>query len=228
MDLMIQEFYPRLSDFDLRYYFYKILVVCHIILIHYNLQGLDYAHSHGIMHRDIKPQNVLIDYITREVYIIDWGLADYYKPRNSFTIVIDDVDEKYNVRVSTRHYKGPELLTNDTVLVCKINDLQEYDYSLDIWSLSCMLLGIVFNRTPFFRGKDNYDQLRKIAEIMGSEELDKYIAKYNLKLDKETQRLLGRYERRPWTDFINEATKKFINDDLFDYLDKTLIYDHNV
>ena len=35
------------------------------------------------MHRDIKPQNVLIDYITREVYIIDWGLADYYKPRKN-------------------------------------------------------------------------------------------------------------------------------------------------
>lgn len=37
------------------------------------------------MHRDIKPQNVLIDYITREVYIIDWGLADYYKPRSGGT-----------------------------------------------------------------------------------------------------------------------------------------------
>ena len=50
----------------------------------------------------------------REVYIIDWGLADYYKPRKRF-VSISFVDEKYNVRVSTRHYKGPELLTNDTV-----------------------------------------------------------------------------------------------------------------
>ena len=91
-----------------------------------------------------------------------------------------------------------------------------------------MLLGIVFNRTPFFRGKDNYDQLRKIAEIMGSEELNKYIAKYKLRPDNETLRLLGKYERRPWKEFINESTKKFINDDLFDYLDRTLVYDHNV
>ena len=90
-----------------------------------------------------------------------------------------------------------------------------------------MLLGIVFNRTPFFRGKDNYEQLRKIAEVMGSEELDKYIAKYHLKLNKETKCLLGHFERRPWTDFVSKTTEKFINDDLFDFLDKTLVYDHN-
>ena len=91
-----------------------------------------------------------------------------------------------------------------------------------------MLLGIVFNRTPFFRGKDNNDQLRKNAEIMGSEDLDQYIAKYKLRLDKETVRLLGRYERHSWNEFVCESTKKFICDELFDYLDKTLVYDHNV
>ena len=91
------------------------------------------------------------------------------------------IDEKYNVRVSTRHYKGPELLTNDTVFDMTIQFIeQEYDYSLDIWSLSCMLLGIVFNRTPFFRGKDNYDQLVKISEVLGSDKLDEYIAKYKV------------------------------------------------
>ena len=66
------------------------------------------------MHRDIKPQNILIDIRTKEVYIIDWGLADYYKPR-AITCGVSCVDEKYNVRVSTRNYKGPELLTNDNV-----------------------------------------------------------------------------------------------------------------
>ena len=189
-----KEFYFGLTDYELRYYFYKILI------------GLDYAHSRGIMHRDIKPQNILIDINTKEVFIIDWGLADYYKPH-----------EKYNVRVSTRNYKGPELLTNDNY----------YDYSLDIWSLSCMLLGIVFNKTPFFRGKDNYDQLRKISEVLGSTDLDKYIEKYSLRLNRETKSLLSYFPRRNWKEFINPSTKKFINDDLFDYLDKTLVYDHN-
>ena len=89
-----------------------------------------------------------------------------------------------------------------------------------------MLVGIVFNRMPFFRGKDNYDQLRKIAEVMGSEDLDRYIDKYKLRLDRETVQLLGRYERHAWKEFETDATRKFINDDLYDYLDKTLVYDH--
>lgn len=188
-----REYYPSLSDYEFRAYMYKILV------------GLDYAHSMGVIHRDIKPHNILIDYLTKEVFIIDWGLAEFYHPH-----------DRYNVRVSTRHYKGPELLTNDV----------EYDYSLDIWSLSCMIAGIIFDRTPFFRGKDNFEQLEKIAEVMGTDELDRYIAKYRLKLDAETVALLHKHERRPWADFVPK-NDKFINQDVFDFLDKTLVYDHD-
>ena len=68
------------------------------------LVGIDYAHSCGIMHRDIKPQNIMVDLITKEVYIIDWGLADFYIPNHSL-----------NCRVSTRSYKSPELLINNKV-----------------------------------------------------------------------------------------------------------------
>ena len=59
---------PTLSDMDIRLYLYKIL------------QALDQSHSHGIMHRDVKPLNIVINNESKRLRLIDWGLADYYKP----------------------------------------------------------------------------------------------------------------------------------------------------
>jgi casein kinase II subunit alpha len=44
------------------------------------LRGLDYANSKGVVHRDLKPDNVMFDPEEQEAYIGDWGLADFYKP----------------------------------------------------------------------------------------------------------------------------------------------------
>ena len=73
----------------------------------------------------------MIDHSTRQLRVIDWGLAEFYFP-----------DRELNVRVSSRYYKGPELLI----------DYENYDYSLDIWSTGCMLAGMVKNK---LRTKDN-------------------------------------------------------------------------
>ncbi|KAL9274030.1 Casein kinase II subunit alpha-2-like protein [Drosera capensis] len=126
--------YPTLTDYDIRYYIYELL------------KALDYCHSQGIMHRDVKPHNVMIDHELRKLRLIDWGLAEFYHP-----------GKEYNVRVASRYFKGPELLV----------DLQDYDYSLDMWSLGCMFAGMIFRKEPFFYGHDNHDQLAKIAKVMG-------------------------------------------------------------
>ena len=44
------------------------------------LEALEFSHMHGIMHRDVKPLNIVIDHDNRDLRLIDWGLADYYKP----------------------------------------------------------------------------------------------------------------------------------------------------
>ncbi|KAL5706838.1 non-specific serine/threonine protein kinase [Ranunculus cassubicifolius] len=118
--------------------------------------------------------------------------------------------------VFTLYFKGPELLV----------DLQDYDYSLDLWSLGCMFAGMIFRKEPFFYGGDNYDQLVKIAKVLGTDELNAYLHKYRLELDPHLEALVGRHSRKPWTKFINADNQHLAVPDAIDFLDKLLRYDH--
>jgi len=185
--------YPTLRDYDVRYYINELL------------KALDYCHSQGIMHRDVKPHNVMIDHEQRKLRLIDWGLAEFYHPC-----------KEYNVRVASRYFKGPELLV----------DLQDYDYALDMWSLGCMFAGMIFRKEPFFNGHDNYDQLVKIAKVLGTDSLYAYLDKYHIELDPHLEALVGRHSRKPWNKFVNSENSHLVSPEALDFLDKLLRYDH--
>uniref|UniRef100_UPI00398EF422 casein kinase II subunit alpha' isoform X2 n=1 Tax=Pristiophorus japonicus TaxID=55135 RepID=UPI00398EF422 len=182
-----------LTDYDIRFYMYEIL------------KALDYCHSMGIMHRDVKPHNVMIDHTQRKLRLIDWGLAEFYHP-----------EQEYNVRVASRYFKGPELLV----------DYQMYDYSLDMWSLGCMLASMIFRKEPFFHGHDNYDQLVRIAKVLGTDELFDYLKKYHIELDPRFNDTLGQHSRKRWEQFIHSENRHLVSPEALDLLDKLLRYDH--
>ncbi|XP_032374266.1 casein kinase II subunit alpha [Etheostoma spectabile] len=134
-----------------------------------------------------------------------WGLAEFYHP-----------NQEYNVRVASRYFKGPELLV----------DYQMYDYSLDMWSLGCMLASMIFRKEPFFHGHDNYDQLVRIAKVLGTEDLYDYIDKYNIELDPRFNDILGRHSRKRWERFVHSENQHLVSTEALDFLDKLLRYDH--
>jgi casein kinase II subunit alpha len=186
--------YPQLVDADVRFYIYQLL------------KALQFAHQNGIMHRDVKPHNVMIDHKKRELRLIDWGLAEYYH-----------AGQDYNVRVASRYFKPPELLTN----------MRDYDYSLDLWSVGCMLAGIIFHKEPFFVGRDNYDQLVKITKVCGTQGLVEYLQKYDLTMDSHLEGLFTKvYPKRQWTDFRTTENAHLSHDVALDFLDSLLTYDH--
>jgi len=73
-NVSFKELYPTLSDVDVRYYIYELL------------RALEFSHSKGILHRDIKPHNVMIDHRKRRLALVDWGLAEFYHPEQLYNV----------------------------------------------------------------------------------------------------------------------------------------------
>lgn len=188
-----KQLYQTFTDFDIRYYTLE------------TIKALDFCHSMGIMHRDVKPHNIMIDHENRKLRLIDWGLAEFYHP-----------GQEYNVRVASRYFKGPELLL----------DYQMYDYSLDMWSLGCMFASMIFRKEPFFHGHDNYDQLVRISKVLGTDDLFEYIDKYQMALDSRFNNILGRHSRKRMERLVNNDNQHLVTTEALDFVDKLLQYDH--
>ncbi|KAL9658937.1 hypothetical protein QQ045_002845 [Rhodiola kirilowii] len=111
------------------------------------LCGLDHCHSRGVLHRDIKGANLLLDN-KGNLKIGDFGLATLFHPRKC---------QPLTSRVVTLWYRPPELLLGST----------EYGVAVDLWSAGCILAEL-FTGKPIMSGRTEVEQLHKIFKLCGS------------------------------------------------------------
>lgn len=114
------------------------------------LRGLKYIHSAKILHRDLKPRNLLVN-SNCDLKICDFGLA---------RAVVPDMKAKTGVMtdyVATRWYRAPELLLS----------WKEYNSSVDVWSVGCIFAELL-RRKPFLPGADTKNQIEQIIEVLGT------------------------------------------------------------
>ncbi|KAH7153468.1 kinase-like domain-containing protein [Dactylonectria macrodidyma] len=185
--------FPRFDDFDIRYYTRELL------------RALQFSHSRGIMHRDVRGHNVLIDHENRKLRLVGWGSSGVYRPGQDNTL-----------RVSI--WRAPELLLG----------FERYDYSLDMWQLGSMMASMIFRKEPFFHGNSQQDQLVKIARVLGTDRLYAYVSKYNIELDDEDVEALGYLPCQPLTVFVNSDNERLVTDEALDLLEQLLLFDHEV
>jgi glycogen synthase kinase 3 beta len=110
------------------------------------LRSLAYIHYLGICHRDIKPQNVLVDIKNARLQLCDFGSAK--------RLVKGEPNVSY---ICSRYYRAPELIFG----------CSDYTPSIDIWSTACVIAELVLGQ-PIFPGDSAVDQIVEIIKILGT------------------------------------------------------------
>jgi glycogen synthase kinase 3 beta len=110
------------------------------------LRSIAYIHAIGICHRDIKPQNVLVDTSTHTLKMCDFGSAKQ--------LVQGEPNVAY---ICSRYYRAPELIFGNT----------NYTTQIDVWSVGCVVAELMIGQ-PIFPGESGVDQLVEIIKVLGT------------------------------------------------------------
>ncbi|KYG43024.1 hypothetical protein M433DRAFT_6675 [Acidomyces richmondensis BFW] len=116
------------------------------LYIYQLFRSLAYIHSQGICHRDIKPQNLLLDPSTGILKLCDFGSAKI--------LVENEPNVSY---ICSRYYRAPELIFGAT----------NYTTKIDVWSTGCVMAELMLGQ-PLFPGESGIDQLVEIIKVLGT------------------------------------------------------------
>jgi len=143
------------------------------------LKGVAFCHAHRVLHRDLKPQNLLINR-KGELKLADFGLA------RAFGIPV----RTYSHEVVTLWYRAPDVLMGS----------RKYSTPIDMWSIGC-IFAEMSNGRPLFTGNSPEDQLRCIFKIMGTPTLEEWPQMKELSEYKKVENFT-KYPQRKLTDIV--------------------------
>lgn len=164
------------------------------------LKGTAFCHENRVLHRDLKPQNLLINR-KGELKLGDFGLARAFGvPVNTFSN-----------EVVTLWYRAPDVLMGS----------RTYSTSIDIWSCGCIFAEMI-SGVPIFRGRDNQDQLLHIMRIIGTPD-ERTLRKIATEGGTESQNAGKQYPRYPKIPFQQVLPKA--SPQAIDLLERLLQFD---
>ena len=163
------------------------------------LKSINYISTIGICHRDIKPQNVLVDPNTHILKLCDFGSAK--------RLVKGEPNIAY---ICSRYYRAPELIFGAT----------DYTPQVDVWSIGCVIAEMVLGQ-PVFPGESASDQLVEIIKILGTPSKNQILAMNS----EATEFKFPIIKPFPWSKIFKN---KSFEDSLIDFLNIILVYDPNI
>jgi len=172
--------------------------VPHIFVQLYSYQmsrACAYIHAVGICHRDIKPQNLLVDGRSHTLKLCDFGSAK--------RLVRGEPNVAY---ICSRYYRAPELIFGAT----------DYTTIIDIWSTACVTAELILGQ-PIFPGESGVDQLVEIIKVLGTPTREELMAMN----PNYTEFKFPQIKPHPW----NKVFRSRTSPEAIDYISKLLVYD---
>jgi serine/threonine protein kinase len=159
-----------------------------------SFRALAYIHSLGVCHRDIKPQNLLVDPTSHVLKVCDFGSAK--------RLIRGEVNVSY---ICSRYYRAPELIFGAT----------EYNNIIDVWSVGCVMAELLLGQ-PLFPGESGVDQLVEIIKVLGTPTRDQ-IHSMN---PNYSEFKFPQIKAHPWNKVFRSRTPP----DAIDLISKLLVY----
>jgi len=158
-------------------------------------RSLACVHSLGICHRDIKPQNLLINPETHQLRLCDFGSAKI--------LISGEPNVSY---ICSRYYRAPELIFG----AC------DYTTAIDVWSSGCVMAELILGQ-PIFAGESGIDQLVEIIKVLGTPSREEIRA---MNPDYKDYKQFPSIKPHPWHKLFPSDTPK----EALDLMSKMLIY----